>query len=234
MNPRATLITGACSGFGPPLAREFAAHGHPLVLVAPRKADLETLARELRAAHGVGVRAIAKDPERPESARDIFDDLEADGTAVDILVNNPGPGCRGRFRETPIEDDLTIIRLNVVAPLRFTKLFLPPMIRGHRGRILNIVPTDGSGPDPLPGGCQPTMAFLRSWSEELALELEGTGVHVGTLIAPAAFWKVKVAKAAYQGLMNGDRLIAPGGTNKPPVTAGRISGGSAPARANWN
>src|SRR5438045_9750089 len=92
---------------------------------------------------------MAKDLERPEAARAIFDRLLNDRTDIDILVNNAGHGQKGKFWEVPIERDLSILRLNIEAVLRLTQLFLPPMLRRGRGRVLNVASVAGFEPGPL-------------------------------------------------------------------------------------
>ncbi|MBA3882614.1 MAG: SDR family NAD(P)-dependent oxidoreductase [Chthoniobacterales bacterium] len=87
MNEETTLVTGASSGSGLHLAHGFARHGHPLVIVAPVRSELETAAEEFRSKHGVEVRVIAKDLEQENSAQEIFDELQAAGVEIDILVN---------------------------------------------------------------------------------------------------------------------------------------------------
>ena len=84
------LITGASSGIGLHSAREFASHGHSVILVAPVESELLQIAAELRNTHNVQARALAADLEDPNSAQTIFDTLANEGTHVDILVNNAG------------------------------------------------------------------------------------------------------------------------------------------------
>src|ERR1700712_5375213 len=137
MNAETALITGASSGIGFHLAHEFARHGHPVVIVAPVKAELEAAAEEFRAKHGVTARVIAKDLEQPTAAQEIFNELKNAGIEVDILVNNAGHGFRGEWWENSIEKDISMVNLNIAAALRLTKLFLEPMVTRSRGRILN-------------------------------------------------------------------------------------------------
>jgi len=141
-NNGTTLITGASSGIGMHLAHEFAKHGHSLVLVAPVESELQRLQQELESEYGVSVRAIAKDLEKAEAAQEIFDEA---GREVEILVNNAGHGQRGKFWEISLEEELSILRLNVEAVLRLTRLFLPVMVTAamaksstpHPSRALN-------------------------------------------------------------------------------------------------
>ncbi len=106
MNNETALITGASSGIGLHLAREFAQHGHPVILVAPVEAELQQIAQSIRTEFNVEARVIAKDLELEDSAREIFDELQREGVTVDILVNNAGKGQNGKFWETPLERDI--------------------------------------------------------------------------------------------------------------------------------
>jgi len=240
---KTALITGATSGIGLHLAREFASHGHALILVAPVQAEVAQLASELQAENNISAKGVACDLERPESAREIFDRFDGGGIEIDVLVNNAGFGHRGKFWEIPIEDDISVLRLNVETVLRLTKLFLPPMIQRGRGGILNVASIAAFEPGPLFAIYHATKAFVLSWSEALATELEETGVTVTALcpgptdtdffpksgmegsrmfqqmnlMAPQA-----VAEAGYQGLMKKDRVVVPGATNKLVAFSRRI------------
>jgi short-subunit dehydrogenase len=253
MNPETALITGSSSGIGLHLAHEFARHGHPLVLVAPIKAELEDVARKLTVEHGVHVTVIAKDLEKESAAQEIFDDLRRDAMNVHILVNNAGHGYRGKSWEIPIEHDISMVRLNIEAVLRLTKVFLPPMLQREGGRILNTASIAGFEPGPLLNVYHSTKAFVLSWSEALSIELEKTGVTV-TALCPGptdtdffpkagmldtrAFQKASVsapqdvAKAGYEGLMKGELFVVPGGMNKALVAARRILSEGAQAKIN--
>ncbi|CAN5655411.1 SDR family oxidoreductase [soil metagenome] len=251
MNHETALITGASSGIGLHLAHEFAQHGHPLILVAPVQAELDEVAQQIMATTGVAVTVIAKDLERPESAQEIWVQLQRSGTMVEILVNNAGHGQSGKYWEILLEKDLSILRLNVEAVLRLTKLFLPPMIARGRGRVLNTASVAGFEPGPLLAVYHASKAFVLSLSESLATELEDTGVTL-TALCPGptdtdfflkadmmetrAFQQAMapqdVAKAGYKGLMDGDRIVVPGLMNKTLVFARRILTEEAQSKVN--
>ncbi|MFT3781961.1 MAG: SDR family oxidoreductase [Nibricoccus sp.] len=247
------LITGASSGIGRELAREFARNGHPVVITAPVQSEIDDLARELSADYGIPTTAIACDLCEPEASNHIFNKLSSTGTGVGILVNNAGRGQRGNFCEIPIERDIEMIRLNIEAVVRLTNLFLPPMLaRGH-GRILNTASIAGFEPGPLMAIYHATKAFVLSLSESLATELKDTGVTVtalcpgpvdtdffpkadmidtnvfqkGNVMAPQ-----EVAQAGYKAAMAGERVIVPGGVNKAMVFARRLMSESAQAKLN--
>jgi uncharacterized protein len=253
MEKETALITGSSSGIGLHLAYEFARHGHPLVLVAPVAAELQIVASTLRDECGANVYVIPKDLEEPEAAHSIWDELHRRRIIVDILVNNAGHGYRGRSWEIPIENDLSTIRLNIEAVLRLTKPFLRAMIDRGRGRVLNTASIAGFEPGPLLAVYHATKAFVLSWSEALAVELEGTPVTV-TALCPGAtdtdfFPKAgmlatkafqgnnlmapqDVARAGYEGAMAGKLFVVPGGMNKMLVASRRWLSQRAQARMN--
>jgi short-subunit dehydrogenase len=253
MNTETALITGASSGIGLHLAHVFAEHGHPLVLVAPVEAELRAIADELTAKHGISARIIPANLERPESAEDIFLELQKEGVIVDILVNNAGHGFRGKWWEIPIDVDLSMIRLNIEAVLRLTKFFIQPMIERGRGRLLTTASVAGFEPGPLLAVYHATKAFVLSWSEALATELQDTAITV-TALCPgptdtdffpkAGMLETRafqgnnimapqdVAKAGYKAMMDGDLFVVPGGMNKTLVAARRFLSEGAQAKMN--
>jgi len=247
------LITGASSGIGYHLAREFARNGHPVAIVAPILHELEDVANEIRNEFKVKVNPIAVDLTEADAADELFSALEEVDEPVEILVNNAGLGQRGKFWENPEERDIEMIRLNVEATTRMLRVFLPSMIERGRGWILNTASIAGFEPGPLQAVYHATKAYVRSLSESLAQELKDTGVSLtalcpgptdtdfflkadmmetkafqkGNLMAPQV-----VAEAAYKGLVAGDLLVVPGMMNKVAVASRRIL--TEPAQAKMN
>lgn len=152
-----------------------------MILTAPSQAELRLVAADIKSRHGVTARVIARNLEEPDAAGDIFEELAAADLQVDILVNNAGRGFHGRWWEIPLEKDLSMIRLNIEAVLRLTKFFLPPMLQRGRGAILNTASMVGFEPSPLLTTYAATKAFVLSWSEALAVELEETPIKVTAL-----------------------------------------------------
>jgi uncharacterized protein len=247
------LITGASSGIGYHLAREFASHGHPLILVAPVLAELERVSTEIQREFEVGVQPLTKDLTQESAAEEIFTALSSSGTRVEILVNNAGLGQRGRFWENPPERDITMVRLNVEAVVRLTRLFLPPMLERRRGRILNTASVAGFEPGPNLAVYHATKAFVLSLSESLATELKDTGVTMTALcpgptdtdffdkaemIDTPAFQRSNlmapqdVARVGYEALMKGERVVVAGAVNKAMVASRRLMPESAQAKKN--
>jgi short-subunit dehydrogenase len=237
------LVTGASSGIGLELARLLAADGHDLVLVARSGRELEALADELRSRHGILARVIVKDLARPESPSELHADLQAEGVAIEALVNNAGYGVWGLFADTDRRTELDMMQVNMVALTDLTKLFLPGMLERGRGRILNVASTAAFQPGPLMAVYYATKAYVLSFSEAIAEELRGTGVTV-TALCPgptrSGFQKradietsrllkgyVMDAKAVavegYRAFKRGRSVIIPGVPNKLLAQSLRIT-----------
>lgn len=234
------------------LAHEFARNGHPVVLVAPVESELQEVAQQLGQANGGAESVvIARDLEDPNAPQEIFDTLQSRGITVDILVNNAGHGQRGKYWEIPLEKDLSMVRLNIEAVLRMTKLFLAPMISCKSGRILNTASVAGFEPGPLLAVYHATKAFVLSLSESLATELEDSGVSC-TALCPGptdtdffpkadmtdtramqhAMAPQEVAKIGYKAVMDRERVVVAGGMNKMLVGARRILSEEAQSKMN--
>lgn len=178
------LITGASGGIGYELAKLFARDRHNLVLVARSADKLSQVAAELQQ-RGVSVKTFALDLGQPPAAKFLFDRLKQEGTAVDILVNNAGFGTYGEFAEMSLEEILGQISLNITALTELTRLFLPPMIARHGGRIMNVASTAGFQAGPLMAVYYATKAYVISFSEAIANELQDSRVTV-TCFCPGA------------------------------------------------
>ena len=173
-----TLITGASSGIGEALARRLAAERRSIALVARRTDRLERLAGELRAAHGSDVQVITADLVKPGAGEALEAEVGRRGIVVDWLVNNAGFGTHGRFHELPVAREVEEIQLTVSTLVELTGRFLPAMIERRRGAIMNVASVGGFGPGPFMATYCATKAFVLSFSESLAAEVRGSGVHV--------------------------------------------------------
>jgi short-subunit dehydrogenase len=174
------LITGASSGIGADIAREYAARGKPLVLTARRAERLDALAAELSSR--VPCVVIAADLADPGTPARLFAETQARGLRVDTLVNNAGYGVPGRFLSSDWKTHADFLQVMIVAIGELTHLYLPAMEAAGRGRILNIASLAGLVPasagHTLYGA---TKAWLIRFSECLALEVGPKGVHVTAL-----------------------------------------------------
>ncbi len=179
------LITGASSGIGRELARIHAERGGDLVIAARSRDRLEKLKSELETSFGVEVIVIVKDLTRPEAPEEIFTELRNSGTEIDYLINNAGFGGLGKFHEREWEKDSAMISLNITALTALTRLFLPGFVKRKSGKILNISSTASLMPGPLQAVYYATKAYVTSFSNALAEELNGTGVTVTALLPGA-------------------------------------------------
>jgi len=242
---RVALITGASSGIGLELARLFARDGHDLVLVARREDRLQVLADDLTDRYDVQATVIAADLADPSAPQEVARRVEAAGLEVEFLANNAGYGLAGEFARTDVATELSMIQVNVAALTHLTKLFLPTMVAEHHGAILNVASTAGFVPGPLMAVYYATKAYVISFSEALAEEVRNAGVTV-TVLCPGAtrtefqeragldlearplqrFWvadAASVARAGYDGMLRGKRLVIPGLINKVMVGATRVA-----------
>ena len=242
--PSTALITGASGGIGYELAKLFAKAQHDLVLVARNAPRLAEVSNELQRQFGITVRTFALDLTEPAAPQSLFEQLQSGGIDIGILVNNAGYGRFGEFAEVPLEESLGQIQLNITGLTVLTKLFLGPMLERGSGKIMNVASTAGFQPGPLMAVYYATKAYVISFSEALANELDGNGVTV-TCLCPGAtetgfagragndesrlFKKLRpmdaktVARAGYRGLLKGKTLVIPGFRNWLVAESIRVS-----------
>ncbi len=178
---RTALVTGASAGIGAALARVFAEHGFDAVLVARRREHLEELAAELESACGVRARALPADLSDPAAPRRISDTLREEGVDVDVLVNNAGYALREGFCESSWEDHAAFLQVMGISVAELCHRFLPGMKERGYGRIVNVSSLAVFAPEVAGSLYRAVKAFVVSLSEALAMELEGTGIHVTAL-----------------------------------------------------
>jgi short-subunit dehydrogenase len=236
------LITGASSGIGLELTKIFAAEDCRLILVARNQNALEKLAEELRQGNKIEVVVLPADLSLPETPKKIFQELHSKKIHVDVLVNNAGFGAIGAFSALAAERQIEMIQVNVTALTELTRLFLPEMIQRRGGGILNVSSVAGFVPGPGMAVYYATKAFVLSFSEALAAELEGTGVNVTALCpgpTPTNFGNVagsknvrlmrapgtsaeKVARDGHAAFRRGRAIEVPGLQNKFVVFLARL------------
>jgi hypothetical protein len=226
-----TLITGASAGIGWALAEVFAQHGHELMLVARRAAELERLADKLAASGAPRPDILALDLAQPGIGDRIAAELLARGLAARHVVNNAGFGLIGPAAELDRAEQLAMIDLNVRTLTDLSLAFIPS-IAEQRGGILNVASVAGFLPGPGMAVYYATKAYVLSFSEALHYELKGRGVRVTALCpgpVPTEFQAragikrrpglmdrsvEEVARAGYDGLVHGRRLVVPGWQNR--------------------
>lgn len=237
MTEAVALVTGASAGLGVDFARQLAAKGQRLVLVARRKGWLDALAAELGNA-----RAFGEDLSLPGAVDRLMADLAAHGEHVDLLVNNAGFGLTGRFARLDAKRQRQMIDLNCGALTELAHAVLPGMIGRGQGRILNVASTAAFQPGPGMAVYFATKAFVLSFSEALHEEVKRQGVTVSALCpGPTATefgevagfgpsnWLDKitadspsVVRAGLAGLEKGKAVVIPGLMNKSTAQAHRF------------
>jgi short-subunit dehydrogenase len=183
-----SLVTGASAGIGAAFARELAAQGHDLVLVARRAERLQALAAELRERHRVQALAIPADLADPAAPQRLADRLHEQGLAVDWLINNAGYGVPGTFEASDWPVHADFLQVLLTAPTELAWRLLPGMRERGYGRIVNVASLAGH----VPGSAGHTLyaaskAYLIKFSQSLALENRHLGVHVCAL-CPGFTW----------------------------------------------
>jgi uncharacterized protein len=176
------LVTGASSGIGAAFARQLAAEGADLVLVARDVDRLEGSATSLRDRYGVEVEVLPADLADEAATRPVLDRLASNERPVDLLVNNAGIGMRGRFWETPLADQERMFHLNCTAVLRLSHAALGAMVPRGRGDIIVVSSVSGFAPA-VRGSYGASKAWATAFAESLSGQLTGTGVHVSA-VAP--------------------------------------------------
>ena len=172
-----TLVTGASAGLGAEFARQCAKRGDDLALVARRRDRLEDLAAQIQGK----VHIFAADLAAPDAAASLINELEAEGLAVETLINNAGFGLGGRFADLPLERQREMIDLNVRTLTELCRLVLPGMLERGRGAILNVASTAAFQAGPNMAVYYATKAYVLSFTEALHHELKGSGIRVSAL-----------------------------------------------------
>ncbi|HET7322295.1 MAG TPA: SDR family NAD(P)-dependent oxidoreductase [Longimicrobiaceae bacterium] len=176
------LITGASAGIGAACARAFAAAGARLVLAARRSDRLESLAAELRDAHGTESHLLTLDVRDAGVVTRVLAELPPEWSEIDLLLNNAGLS-RGLdpVQQGEIVDWEEMIDTNVKGLLYVTRAIAPGMVERGRGHIVNIGST--AGHEVYPGGAVycATKHAEGAITRGLRLDLVGTGVRVTTV-----------------------------------------------------
>ena len=241
--PRTALITGASSGIGLELAHLFARDGYRLVLVARNRSGLRELANELQSRYSAEVWISPKDLAHPASPLELYQELQESSVVLDVLVNNAGFGAEGAFLQTDWNVEAEMLQVNILALTQLTKLFLP-QVRAREGKLLNVASTAAFLPGPYMAVYHASKAFVLHFSEALAEELSGTNATVTCLCpgpvktnfqkraniaesnllnGPLLVDVREVARAGYEGMKRGQRVVIPGWKNRAVVESLRLA-----------
>lgn len=237
------LVTGASGGIGEELARQLAARGHDLVLVARSTRKLQSLADELATKHSITAHVLIADLGHAGAGHEITAELAAKGLDIDVLVNNAGFADFGEMWKADAPKLDSMIALNMAVLTELMHDLIPSMVsRGH-GRVMNVASTAAFFPGPLMGVYYATKAYVLSLSEATHEELKGTGVTVTALCpgptqsgfqAAAAMESSKlvkgrnmptaqhVAELGVAAMLKGKPVAVIGGKNKLSVLSPRF------------
>ena len=230
---KTALVTGASSGLGAEFARQLAAMGCNLVLVARRLELLEKLKQEIQGKHTVEVRVISLDLGTSDAPRSLYAQLQAAKLPVDVLVNNAGFGLHGEHMQIPWERERQMLMLDVVALMQLTKLFATDMQARDFGYILQVSSVAAYQPSPSYAAYAATKACVLLFGEALNFELRKSGVSC-TVLSPGVtateFLKVAGQKASlYQRIfmMQAPAVVSTGLTamlkRRPSIIAGWLN-----------
>ncbi len=175
---KTALVTGASSGIGATFARELASKKIDLILVARSQAKLEQLATELATQHQIKTTVIVQDLTEPAAGQALFQQVQAQGLTVDLLINNAGFGDYGAFSDRSLFKQLEMVQLNITVLVELTGLFLPVMQKQGSGGIINISSIAGFQPLPYMSVYAATKAFVLNFTEALWAENKQSGVNI--------------------------------------------------------
>lgn len=228
------IVTGASSGIGLELAKQFALHGYDLVMAGKDAEQLDQAAAQVRALGALRVLPVAGDLSKREDNIALMEAARGMGPIM-ALAANAGRGVYGDFaRDTDLEEELETIDLNIVSTVCLCKMVAAAMAERGEGRILITSSIAADTPDPFQTVYAATSAFLLSFAEGLRNGLKDTGIHVTALMPGATdtdFFATAhaehsghaqgpkmdpaiVARMGFEALERGDDHIVTGGRNK--------------------
>ena len=213
------VVTGASSGIGAAVAREYAAAGARLTLVARRRALLEPLAASLTTSFKTQTHVVVADLSILAGATGWLADAEQALGPVDVLINNAGVQIVGPTPGCDLEAAEALLRVDLLAPMRLCLAVLPGMIARGRGCVVNVASMAALAPTPGMFYYSAAKAGLGGASEALRGELRGTCVDVVTVYpGPVRTDMEAAARTRYQPSRIADNLP----TGDPAVLARRI------------
>jgi short-subunit dehydrogenase len=232
---KTALITGASAGIGLELSKVFAKNGFNVILVSRNSQKLEEIAEELKKRYHIKAGVISKDLRKPGAPQELYDEIKAGGTDIDVLVNNAGIGINGSFAEFNPKKIIDVIQVNITSLTMLCRLFSKDMVKKGYGRILNVSSTASFQASPLMSTYYASKAYVQMFSEAINYELKKNGITV-TALCPGptrtefferndmketniakGSWLMKpadVAEAGFAGLMRGKMIVIPGLINK--------------------
>lgn len=237
------VVTGASSGIGLELARQFAHHGYDL-LIAAEGPELDVVAAELRHKEGANVVTVRCDLATYDGVDHLWTEIRGCGRPVQAAAINAGVGVSGDFaRETNLADELRMIELNVSSVVHLAKRVVGEMVERNEGKVLFTSSIAATSPAPYLAVYAATKAFVQSFAEGIRHELRDTNVVVTSLMPGATetnFFRragmedtrvgsskkdnpADVARDGFEALMAGkDKVVAGSLMNKVRTVASSV------------
>ncbi|MFF5219299.1 SDR family NAD(P)-dependent oxidoreductase [Micromonospora sp. NPDC000442] len=236
------VVTGASSGIGFELARQFVQHGYDVVMAA-EDAELDVAATSLRRDSSATVTAARVDLAKPEGVERLYQEISDTGRPVDAVALNAGVGQGGDFaRQTDLSDELVIIDLNCRSTVHLAKRIVPDLLRRGSGRVLFTSSIASTMPGTYQAVYNASKSFVQSFAEALREELKDTGITVTSLMpgpTDTEFFEradledtklaerkddpAEVARQGFEAMMNGDAKVVAGSLmNKVQAVGGRL------------
>src|SRR5215210_2120621 len=223
------VVTGASSGIGYELAKQFGEHGYDL-FVAAEDAAIERAAQDLGRS-GARVQFLQVDLARPEGVEQLFGAIKDTGRPVDAIALNAGVGHGGDFaRDTDLDAELEIIDLNVRSTVHLAKPVITDMVARDSGKVLFTSSIASTMPGRFQAVYNASKAFVQSFAKALREELKHTNVTITSLMpgpTETEFFEradmldtkvgtdekddpAEVAAQGFEALMNGDEQVVAG------------------------
>lgn len=235
------IVTGASSGIGYELAKQFGEHGFDLIVIAEN--DEITAAAERLRQSGAEVQGLKADLATSKGVDEVYAKVKAQGRDVDALAINAGIGVAGHFAESDLGAQVELLNLNVISPVHMTRRMLPQMLERGSGRILYTASIAATAPGPYMATYNASKAFLKSFAEAIREEVKDNGVTVTTLMPGETETKfferagledtklgqkekddpAEVARDGFEALMDGkDHIVAGSFKNKVKATLAHV------------
>ena len=233
------LVTGASSGIGFELAKQFAANGFDLI-VAAEDVELDDAVGVLRG-FGGAVAPVSVDLTRRADVERLAAAVRSSGRPLDAAALNAGVGVGGPFVTNDVEAELGIVELNCASTVHLAKGVVQDMVARGEGRILFTSSVASQAPQPFQAVYGASKSFVQSFALALREELKDTGVSVTALLpgpTETEFFAragledttlgaakkddpAQVARQAFQGLMKGEASVFAGSLTSRAM--GRLS-----------
>ncbi len=238
VQPPRALVTGASTGIGRALARQFATHGYDVVIAADEPEIVRT-ADEIAVVSGQLVTPVEVDLSTAEGVQYLYDVSSGMG-GLDAVALNVGTGVHGRFDESDLDADLRLVDLNCRSTIHLAKLVIRDMVERGEGRVLVTASIAAKAPGPFQATYAASKAFVHSFAEAIRHELDDTGVSVTSLMPGATdtdfFERAdmedtavatgpksspdEVAARGFEALMTGQPQVVAGSLKEKLMTSG--------------